>query len=66
MMLSFKVNCYGVQEFVETEYKNKKITVFNMAANMVAKTDFINISGDNDVIIKNKVSKPMFLGSRNW
>ena len=36
-----------------------------MAANMAAKTDFIDISGDNDAIIKNKVPKPMFWGSRN-
>ena len=36
-----------------------------MAANMAAKTEFIDISGDNDAIIENKVSKPKFLGSGN-
>ena len=36
-----------------------------MAANMTEKTFFIIISGHNDVIIENKVSKPMFLESRN-
>ena len=31
-----------------------------MAANMAAKTDFIDISGDKDAIMENNVSKPMF------
>ena len=31
-----------------------------MCNNMAAKTEFNDISGDNDAIIKNKVSQPMF------
>ena len=36
---------------------------------MAAKTNFIDISGANDVIIENKVPKPMFSGQGirgNW
>ena len=45
--------------------KNYIITVSKIAANMDAKTDFIDISGYNDVIIKNKVSSHMIRGSEN-
>ena len=72
-MLSLKTNyqnlCFGVREFVETKLNNERITILKMAANMAVnftvKTDFINISGYNNVIIKNKVSKPTFMWSRN-
>ena len=36
-----------------------------MAANVAAKTHVINISGNNDVITENKLSKPLFWGLRN-
>ena len=61
MMLSLKTMfqkyqnpCFGVREFVETEFNNERFTIFMMAANMAAKTEFIDISGDYDAIIKNK------------
>ena len=38
----------------------------NMAVNLTAKTDFINIFGYNNVIVVNKLSKPVFLGLRVW